>query len=77
MKVHYRLKRSEVESPNLRPPSGRPETNHRIRQAVSHAIGKTGTLNWSTRELEKYLSQDEVQAAIRKLGDFLEHQSDR
>ena len=28
-------------------------------------------------QLDKYLSQDEVQAAIRELGEFLEHQSDR
>jgi hypothetical protein len=27
-------------------------------------------------QLDKYLSQAEVQAAIRKLGDFLEQQSD-
>jgi len=28
-------------------------------------------------QLDKYLSQAEVQAAIRKLGDFLQQQSDR
>jgi hypothetical protein len=28
-------------------------------------------------QLDKYLSQDEVQAAIRELGNFLEQQSDR
>jgi hypothetical protein len=28
-------------------------------------------------QLDKYLSQNEVQAAIRELGDFLEQQSDR
>jgi hypothetical protein len=27
-------------------------------------------------QLDKYLSQDEVQAAIRELGEFLEQQSD-
>jgi hypothetical protein len=28
-------------------------------------------------QLEKFLSQDEVQAAIRKLGEFMEEKSDR
>jgi hypothetical protein len=28
-------------------------------------------------QLDKYLSQDEVQAAIRELGNFLKQQSDR
>jgi hypothetical protein len=28
-------------------------------------------------QLDKYLSQTEVQAAIRELGEFLEQQSDR
>ena len=28
-------------------------------------------------KLDKYLSQAQVQAAIRKLGDFLQQQSDR
>ena len=28
-------------------------------------------------QLDKYLSQDEVQAAIRELGEFLQQQSDR
>ena len=28
-------------------------------------------------QLDKYLSQAEVQAAIREFGDFLEQQSDR
>jgi hypothetical protein len=31
----------------------------------------------SIGQLDKYLSQTEVQAAIRELGDFLEQQSDR
>jgi hypothetical protein len=57
-----------------------------IRLAVYAFQYEPSTGNLSTTEefgsiligqLDKYLSQAEVQAAIHKLGDFLEQQSDR
>jgi hypothetical protein len=48
----------------LTPPPGRPETNHRIRHAVSRAVGKTGTLDLSPGEQIVALRKGEIDLSV-------------